>query len=592
MQKIKKTVSILLTLIMVLGLFTIVPVTVGAATSGTDGNITWSFDDETGILTISGTGAMPDYPTGNTPWNDSNISGHLKSIVIEDGITYIGEAAFIEAGKSSGNIITVEFPSTLTEIGTYAFGLSTLKEINLPEGLVSIGTSAFFECPVLDSVSFPSTLQSIGNDAFANCERLESISLPSSLKSIGDGAFLNCNLKDLTLPLSLESVEDYAFHRNSLETVRILGDTEFGTDVFKNNSSQGTKYYFEKARQFDENQFGYFEENDTVFLPSDSTYLYNGETLQVTEQNTQQIFGAAKVIFTPVFKGHSISLNGDIALNYYLAAPENTALHFEWYNKTFDHTITADDFDVASGYYKVKVNVAAAEMNYPITATCTYNGEVLATSTYSVRQYADKILDSESDFSTDYVAKNGAEKYGLLVDLIKKMLDYGAKAQTRFGVTDVALANTGVDYTMHPITADDIITKKTDMTKGLSKLGLTYIGTSVVFLSQTTLRHYYSVTNQNVFDSVKDSASFTYGEKGTRVYFERTDIPAALLDSAQTFGIGESEYNYSVLDYCKLVLSDESKPQSDRELAMATYWYNDAAKAYFYANDEYEDDMV
>ncbi len=293
------------------------------------------------------------------------------------------------------------------------------------------------------------------------------------------------------------------------------------------------------------------------------------------------------------FAGHSISLNGDIGLNFFLAGiAEGTNLHFEWYNKTFDHTVTAADYDAVSGCYKVKVNVAAAEMNYPITATCTYNGTVLATDTYSVRQYADKILDSTSDFSTDYVANNGAEKYGLLVDLIKKMLDYGAKAQSRFGVTDVELANNGVDYTMQPITADDIVTKKTDMTKGLSKLGLTYVGTSVVFLSQTTLRHYYAVTNQNVFDSVKASANFTYGEKGTRIYFERADIPAALLDSAQTFGIGESEYNYSVLDYCKLVIADESKSQSDRELAMATYWYNNAAKAYFYANDEYEDDMV
>ena len=61
---------------------------------------------------------------------------------------------------------------------------------------------------------------------------------------------------------------------------------------------------------------------------------------------------------------------------------------------------------------------------------------------------------------------------------------------------------------------------------------------------------------------------------------------------AQIFRLGDTTYNYSVLDYCKLVLADESKSQADRELAMATYWYNDAAKAYFYGSDEYEDDMV
>ena len=297
--------------------------------------------------------------------------------------------------------------------------------------------------------------------------------------------------------------------------------------------------------------------------------------------------------YYPIFAGHSISLNGDIGLNFYLnSASEGADLHFEWYNKTYDHTVTAADYDATSGYYKVQVNVAAAEMSCPITATLTNANGDSAVETYCVRDYADVILNSESDFSKGFVAANGAKKYAVLVDLIKKTLDYGAKAQTRFGVTGFELANNGIDYTMQPITADDIITKKTDMTKGLSKLGLTYVGTSVVFLSQTTLRHYYVVTNHDLFDSFKASANFTYGEKGSRIYFDRKDISASLLDAAQTFGIGESEYNYSVLDYCKLVIADQNKSQADRELCMATYWYNKAAKAYFYGTDEYEDEMM
>ena len=100
------------------------------------------------------------------------------------------------------------------------------------------------------------------------------------------------------------------------------------------------------------------------------------------------------------------------------------------------------------------------------------------------------------------------------------------------------------------------------------------------------------VTNQELFNSVKASANFTYGEKGSLIYFERRDISAPLLDAAQTFGIGESEYNYSVLDFSKLVLADESKSQAAKELAMATYWYNGAAKAYFFDSEEYEDDMI
>ena len=297
--------------------------------------------------------------------------------------------------------------------------------------------------------------------------------------------------------------------------------------------------------------------------------------------------------YYPIFAGHSISLNGNIGMNYYLdETTQGAQLHCEWYNKTFDHTVTEADYDAASGYYKVQVNVAVAEMNCPVTATLTNADGDSITDVYSVRDYADVILDSESDFSNGYVAANGAEKYGVLVDLIKKTLDYGAKAQTRFGVTDYELANTGVDYTMELITANHIKTKKTDMTKDLDKAGLNYVGTSIVFLSQTTLRHYYVISDARLFALAKETANFTFVDKGQLICFEQKDISAAQLDVAQIFRLGDTTYNYSVLDYCKLVLADESKSQADRELAMATYWYNDAAKAYFYGSDEYEDNMV
>ena len=298
--------------------------------------------------------------------------------------------------------------------------------------------------------------------------------------------------------------------------------------------------------------------------------------------------------YYPIFAGHSISLNGDIGLNFYLnSASEGADLHFEWYNKTYDHTVTAADYDATSGYYKVQVNVAAAEMSCPITATLTNANGDSAVETYCVRDYADVILNSESDFSKGFVAANGAKKYAVLVDLIKKTLDYGAKAQTRFGVTGFELANNGIDYTMQPVTTYHIKTKKTEMEdEKLYTYGLNYIGTSILYLSGMTLRHNYAVTDEYLLRNVKDTANFDFVDKGSRVCFERKNIPAAQLDVDFTFTLGESTYRYSVLDYCKLVIADENKPQADRELAMATFWYNDAAKTYFYYSDEYEDTIV
>ena len=615
-----------------------------------DENITWSFDDETGVLTISGTGEMMDYHNnGVLPISDTKMAivtsapwgafyDDIKSVIIEEGVTSVGNYAFYhyENEYLEEALTDVQLPSTITRIGDHAFeSCGELAEINLPEGLSSlgknafafcenlnrmdlpdsitaiknctfyycqalaevrlpvnlelIGEDAFYRCENLSEVHLPEKLESLEDDAFSLCSKLENVTLPPQLKTIGNSAFYRCAVKEIIIPETVERIGNGAFQRTKLEKVTILGTPSFGDNsVFYGVASDCT-FRFEKAMQFRRYNFYFDSPGATVFVPYGSKYNNN----PLTAENAGEVFIGATVFITPAVGGHSISLNGDIGLNFYINVPENTELHFEWYNKTYDHTVTAEDFDATSGYYKVQVNVAAAEMTYPITASCTvYDTQFDAFDVFSVRDYADVILDSESDFCKGYISSYGAKKYALLTDVIKKTLDYGAKAQTRFGVTDVELANAGVDYTMQPVTVYHIDTQKSDMTADLHKYGIDYIGTSIVFLSQTTLRHYYVISDAKLFAKVRDTANFEFVDKGQRICFELKDISAAQLDVAKAFTLGDSVYRYSVLDYCKLVIADESKPQADRELAMATYWYNDAAKAYFYSNDEYEDDMV
>ena len=60
-----------------------------AVESGTCGeNLTWKIED--GVLTISGTGAMTGYPPSQSPW----AAAKIKSVVIESGVTSIGNNAF------------------------------------------------------------------------------------------------------------------------------------------------------------------------------------------------------------------------------------------------------------------------------------------------------------------------------------------------------------------------------------------------------------------------------------------------------------------------------------------------------------------
>ena len=103
-------------------------------------------------------------------------------LVIEDGVTSIGQDAFIFCDK----LTTATFPEGLTSIGESAFwGCTSLTTVNFHDGLTSIGESAFRGCENLTTLTFPDGLASIGQDAFNGCESLKTLTFPEGLTSIG-----------------------------------------------------------------------------------------------------------------------------------------------------------------------------------------------------------------------------------------------------------------------------------------------------------------------------------------------------------------------------------------------------------------------
>ena len=161
-----------------------------------------------GTLTISGTGPMVNYEKLNTlkPWNDHLNS--IQNVVIEDGVTSIGDYAFCKLG----NLTSVTISKDVTSIGGYAFYRCTsLSSIRLPSGLTSIDSLVFSGCSALTSIDIPSDVTSIGTRAFEK-SGLTEVKIPSNVTTIGDLAFLDCRfLKKVEIPNSVDSISDRAF---------------------------------------------------------------------------------------------------------------------------------------------------------------------------------------------------------------------------------------------------------------------------------------------------------------------------------------------------------------------------------------------
>ena len=192
--------------------------------------LTWTLDED-GTLTISGTGTMKDYNSSDNPSPVCNNS-KVKKIVIEDGVTSIGDHAFRScnnltsitipdsvtsigdaAFRSCSSLTSITLPDSVTSIGDYAFGFCVgLSSITLPDSVTSIGDSAFYHCGSLTGITIPDSVTSIGNEAFYGCTRLTSITIPDSVTSIGEAAFHGCfSLTSITIPDSVTSIGKYAF---------------------------------------------------------------------------------------------------------------------------------------------------------------------------------------------------------------------------------------------------------------------------------------------------------------------------------------------------------------------------------------------
>lgn len=206
----------------------------GAAGDGS--GVTWQLtentdDPSTYKLTISGSGAMEDFPFGSyQPWY--SFHDQITSVVVSPGVTSIGQCAFSRFAK----LTHVDIADSVISIGWDAFYYcSSLTNITIPQSVTYIGPLAFFHCTNLSSITLSNNITSIGSSAFEDCTNLTSITIPGSVTSIGLAAFCNCTkLTSITIPDSVTTIDLEAFKNcSSLTSITIPGSvTSIGPYVF------------------------------------------------------------------------------------------------------------------------------------------------------------------------------------------------------------------------------------------------------------------------------------------------------------------------------------------------------------------------
>ena len=246
-----------------------------AATSGDFGeNNCLHWEVSTGVLsgktlTISGTGAMPDFdfPNGNlAPWwnyealgmltsfGSFKLEGELKKVVIKDGVTNVGDYALFllpaatqitlpESVTSIGRygiamcskLTGMSIPKSVTEIGDFGLAGDGLTAVTLPDGLQSLGRGAFDTCTSLTNTTLPAAITAVPGKCFADCTKLLTADYKGEVTAIGEHAFEGCKslvtapipatvtelgvsafngcvaLTDVTLPAGVTAVPDACF---------------------------------------------------------------------------------------------------------------------------------------------------------------------------------------------------------------------------------------------------------------------------------------------------------------------------------------------------------------------------------------------
>lgn len=339
--------------------------------------------------------------------------------------------------------------------------------------------------------------------------------------------------------------------------------------------------------------------------------LEEGKTLSdynVQKESTLHL--ALRLNGPAVFRGCSISLGGNIAVNFHMLlssaakADETTKVVFTVPDADSSYVVEVpiSEAKTADGNnYVFTCRIAAKEMTSEIQAQVVTSTEKSEVFDYTVKEYAEYILKKAKEAEGSYAggivgdasggtitntSNSGAvrtvNEYTKASYLVKAMLNYGANAQLYFNHNTDNLANHTEYMTESDKALEDIpnLEDNRGMCNG-GEEGVEYYGSSLSLKSETAIKHYFTVKEGIDVSSltvIVNGEEAQLVEVGDKYMVKISDIPAQNLDEKYTVLVGGIVLHYSALSYAESAMGTSN--DTLKNLVRAMYAYNREAEAY------------
>lgn len=231
--------------------------------------LSWTYNADTQVLSITGNGAMTDYTSSSeAPWAAARAS--VKTITISDGVLSVGDYAF--------------------------YGFNILESVSISNTVTSIGKASFAFCSTVKNVMLPSSVEVIKDGAFEGCSSLSAAFIPSGVKTLGVRTFAFCySVTDAAVLADIAIPANTFWNCRSME--KLLLKNTISSDMVDPSAFGGCDIGFENAS---------FTESDTAEAKVTVKYIdTEGNEIAPAAVKENIGYGSSYSIVSPAVEGYT-----------------------------------------------------------------------------------------------------------------------------------------------------------------------------------------------------------------------------------------------------------------------------------------------